>query len=75
MERVLDMKEYFDKQQKKEEKGQKVVQAETVQTGTVGIFRDAGEGNKCLSCLSFRGAGGAKVPFLKCNEILFWTLI
>ena len=36
LERVLDMKEHLDKQQRKEEKGQKVVQAETVQTGTVG---------------------------------------
>ena len=35
LERVLDMKEYLDKQMKKEEKGQKVVEAETVQTGTV----------------------------------------
>jgi len=35
LERVLDMKEHLDKQMKKEEKGQKVVEAETVQTGTV----------------------------------------
>ena len=38
LERVLDMKEHLDKQQRKEEKGQKVVQAETVQTGTVSLF-------------------------------------
>ena len=37
LERVLDLKEYFDKQQKKEEKGQKVTQIEEVKTGRVQI--------------------------------------
>ena len=34
-----------------------------------------GEGNKRPSCLSFEGAGGAKVPFLKCSRSLFKTLL
>ena len=29
------------------------------------------EGSKYSSCLSFAGAGGAKVPFLTYNRILF----
>ena len=37
LEKVLDMKEYFDKQHKREEKGQKVIQAESVETGRVRI--------------------------------------
>ena len=35
------------------------------------FIRDAGqgaEGSKCLPCLSFGGAGGVKVPSLKCNR-------
>ena len=32
--------------------------------------RRGGEGNKRPSCLSFEGAGGADVPFLKCSRSL-----
>ena len=32
---------------------------------------EGAEGRKCPSCFAFRGAGRAKVPFLKCNKIPF----
>ena len=37
LQKVLDMKEYIDKQQKDKEKGQKMIQEESVETGRVCI--------------------------------------
>jgi len=44
---------------------------------TISPTRDAGEGaeGRKRPYLSFGGAGGTKVPFMKCNAIFFWALI